>query len=190
MEQSLWKLCFYAVIEEFRRRITKSKAAGPPGEESLRKVRPPRCRSTLAAALHACSLQCAGLAATYMHLGCRQPVGWKCMCGLWRLSMLPAAQTSGALLKFLREGAIFYGLLATKLQAAYGSVGFPLAFADQVLLHKRTGFFHCCLLVCTPGPCIALCMACGSAAITGCPHLCTSSCRVTACCKTLQRPRV
>ena len=39
IEQSLWKTGFYAVIEEFRKRIKQAKDAGPPAEENLRKVR-------------------------------------------------------------------------------------------------------------------------------------------------------
>ena len=41
-------------------------------------------------------------------------------------------QATAAFVKFLREAAIFYGLLIAKLQAAYGTVGFQLAFVDQV----------------------------------------------------------
>ena len=34
----MWKTGFYAVIEEFRKRIKQAKDAGPPAEENLRKV--------------------------------------------------------------------------------------------------------------------------------------------------------
>ena len=41
VEQSLWKSCFYAVIEEFRRRIKRAMDAGQPAEDNLQKARRP-----------------------------------------------------------------------------------------------------------------------------------------------------
>ena len=53
------------------------------------------------------------------------------------------AQAKGAFLKFLQEAAVFYGVLATKLQAAYGSVGglcrpgaIREQFMSQIALHR------------------------------------------------------
>lgn len=41
------------------------------------------------------------------------------------------AQATAAFVKFLQEASTFYGVLITGLQAAYGSVGSQLNFADQ-----------------------------------------------------------
>lgn len=38
------------------------------------------------------------------------------------------AQTTAVFVKFLREASVFYALLTAKLQAAYGQLGFALAF--------------------------------------------------------------
>jgi hypothetical protein len=61
-------------------------------------------------------------------------------------------QVISAFLKFVRETSLFYATLAVKLQAAFGSVGFKLSFADQaeldaalegMVLPPRTATFDC-----------------------------------------------
>ena len=51
--------------------------------------------------------------------------------------ILHIAQATAAFVKFLHEAASFYAVLACKLQAAYGSVGVQLTFADQVCCDCR-----------------------------------------------------
>ncbi|BDA49482.1 probable telomerase-binding protein EST1A at N-terminal half [Coccomyxa sp. Obi] len=84
IEQSLWKLVVYAVIEEFRRRIKATIAGGEKQRELYTKVR-------------------------------------------------------DACLRFLNEASLFYALLVLKLQAAYGSVGFELDYADKSALDTALG---------------------------------------------------
>ena len=50
-----------------------------------------------------------------------------------------ALQARKACLLFLNEASLFYALLVLKLQAAYGSVGFQLDFADQAALDAALG---------------------------------------------------
>ena len=50
-----------------------------------------------------------------------------------------ALQVRDTCLRFLNEASLFYALLVLKLQAAYGSVGFELDYADKAALDSALG---------------------------------------------------